>query len=299
MDKNTLSNYGWIIVTTIIIALMIVLATPFGNYMKDSFTGITEQFSKAANVEQGIEDGVVEDENAYNHDAPELHHKDVVPEGGLYVVGRQYYFEEGAYMPEVPQNMDAYVYGDYIYTYSVSGDTTYKSSSLEEAREKAKVQIELEEGLAFDELLNMSGMTEEEVWEWYGLTEDMYTPYRAGWNVSLNTTMGAPEDLTDKNQTTYGVILESIAGEPVEFLHATFAGCTSLTEAPVLPKGVTVIAFAFSNCTSLTGSVRIDSNNITDYDDCFYGTSQPITLTGSCSILSDIAATGSGNVTVQ
>ena len=59
MDRSTLSNYGWIIVTTIIIALMIILATPLGNYMKDSFTGITEQFTEAANVEQGIEDGVV------------------------------------------------------------------------------------------------------------------------------------------------------------------------------------------------------------------------------------------------
>ena len=299
MDKNTLSNYGWIIVTTIIIALMIILATPFGNYMKDSFTGITEQFTEAANVEQGIEDGVIEDENAYNHDAPELHHKDVVPEGGLYVVGRQYYFEEGSGMPNAPQNMDQYVYGDYIYTYSESGDTTYKSSSLEEAREKAKVQIELEEGLAFDELLSMSGMTEDQVWEIYGLTEEMYLPYLAGWRVSLNTSMGAPDDLTDKNQTTYGVILESIAGEPVKFMHDTFANCALLTNAPVLPKGVTTIASIFSNCTSLTGVVRIDSDNITNYDSCFSGTSQPITLTGCCSILSDIAATGSGNVTVQ
>ena len=44
MDKETLSNYGWIIVCVIIIALMIVLATPFGTYIRNAFVSLINSF---------------------------------------------------------------------------------------------------------------------------------------------------------------------------------------------------------------------------------------------------------------
>ncbi len=34
MDKNTLSNYGWIVIAVLVLSVMIALATPFGNYIK-------------------------------------------------------------------------------------------------------------------------------------------------------------------------------------------------------------------------------------------------------------------------
>ena len=36
MDKNTLSNYGWIVIAVLVLSVMIALATPFGNYVKDA-----------------------------------------------------------------------------------------------------------------------------------------------------------------------------------------------------------------------------------------------------------------------
>lgn len=34
MDKSTLSNYGWIVIAVLVLAVIIALATPFGNYVK-------------------------------------------------------------------------------------------------------------------------------------------------------------------------------------------------------------------------------------------------------------------------
>ena len=42
MDKNTLSNYGWIVTCVLALAVMIALATPFGTYVKDAVWSTTE-----------------------------------------------------------------------------------------------------------------------------------------------------------------------------------------------------------------------------------------------------------------
>ena len=51
MDKETLSNYGWVVICTLVIAIMIALATPFGEYIangvKSTTTGLTEVLNKS------------------------------------------------------------------------------------------------------------------------------------------------------------------------------------------------------------------------------------------------------------
>ena len=32
MDKETLSNYGWVVICVLVLVVMIALATPFGKY---------------------------------------------------------------------------------------------------------------------------------------------------------------------------------------------------------------------------------------------------------------------------
>lgn len=46
MDKHTLGNYGWIIVTTIIIIILITIASPAGAYFGRAFTSIADEFSE-------------------------------------------------------------------------------------------------------------------------------------------------------------------------------------------------------------------------------------------------------------
>ena len=44
MDKETLSNYGWIVILVLILAVMIALATPFGNFIAEAIKSTTAGF---------------------------------------------------------------------------------------------------------------------------------------------------------------------------------------------------------------------------------------------------------------
>lgn len=48
MDKETLSNYGWVVICIIVLVIMIALATPFGNYIRDAVKVSTEAFGTKA-----------------------------------------------------------------------------------------------------------------------------------------------------------------------------------------------------------------------------------------------------------
>lgn len=54
MDKNTLSNYGWIVIAVLVLSVMIALATPFGEYIKagveSTTAGLFDTSEKALNV---------------------------------------------------------------------------------------------------------------------------------------------------------------------------------------------------------------------------------------------------------
>ena len=45
MDKNSLSEYGWIIIIVIILSILIAFAAPFSNFVVTSIVGMTESFS--------------------------------------------------------------------------------------------------------------------------------------------------------------------------------------------------------------------------------------------------------------
>ena len=54
MDKSTLSNYGWIVIAVLVLAVMIALATPFGKYIEsgveNTTQGLFDTSEKAMNV---------------------------------------------------------------------------------------------------------------------------------------------------------------------------------------------------------------------------------------------------------
>ena len=51
MDKNTLSNYGWIVIAVLVLSVMIALATPFGQYIESGVRSTTEGlFSTSQNA---------------------------------------------------------------------------------------------------------------------------------------------------------------------------------------------------------------------------------------------------------
>ena len=76
----------------------------------------------------------------------------------------------------------------------------------------------------------------------YGDYRYKYSTNNNGWSVEVIT----------RQKTEYGPILESINGKPIVALGNTFACCTNLTTAPVIPSGVTNMYYTFWACTSLT-----------------------------------------------
>lgn len=54
MDKQTLSNYGWIVICVLVLSVMIAMATPFGNYVKlaveSTTAGLFDTSESALNV---------------------------------------------------------------------------------------------------------------------------------------------------------------------------------------------------------------------------------------------------------
>ena len=47
MDKETLSNYGWVVIAVLVLSIMIALATPFGTYISDGVKSTTAGLFKA------------------------------------------------------------------------------------------------------------------------------------------------------------------------------------------------------------------------------------------------------------
>lgn len=82
-------------------------------------------------------------------------------------------------------------------------------------------------------------------------------------------------------------------------LHA-FKGCTSLTTVYEIPASVRDLRWAFADCESLEGTIVIHANPGWLYrQGCFEDTECEIKLTGTSTVLEELAATSSkGNVTV-
>lgn len=235
MDKETLSNYGWIVICVLVLSVMIALATPFGGYVADGFkaaykgfgdtnTEATDMMYSAVGVKVpascGIE-GHYKGDNRGTHGIPTTDctqgHKYtcecvswVVPEGGTYTmktaVNGKSVYNAGEALPNhyTPKKDDTYEDKDYKYTYCVGNI-------------------------------------------------NVYVTYGTEWSVKVK----------DKTKTEYGKILSEIAGKPITYMRDTFDGCKSLTTAPAIPSSVTNMYETFYCCESLTTAPAIP-NGVTN-----------------------------------
>ena len=99
--------------------------------------------------------------------------------------------------------------------------------------------------------------------DYYLYGDYLYGYFDGGWCVSLATSElyedYADGELdfitnfkwTDRNQKSYGTILNSINDGDIKVLEATFNNCASLEIAPTIPNSVTNINVAFDGCSSL------------------------------------------------
>ncbi len=58
MDKETLSNYGWVVICVLVLVVMIALATPFGKFIAQAVQNTTQAlFDSSANaLDTGLSD---------------------------------------------------------------------------------------------------------------------------------------------------------------------------------------------------------------------------------------------------
>ena len=120
------------------------------------------------------------------------------------------------------------------------------------------------------------------------------------YNVTVSNTTASIK-VKNKTKTSYAALptiaeIQSVTGEPVEVIDLSdcFRGCFSLTTAPAIPSGVTNMGYCFNMCTALTGKITINANPST-YMRCMAGTQNEIMLTGSSTLLQNIANTATNN----
>ena len=223
MDKETLSNYGWIVICVLVLAVLLALATPFGTFVSDAVKTTTQGlFDTNLNAldSVNIETDDLKFDSSNKSSPPEIN--TTIPEGGTYYVGvtsiklgdytgATSIYNTGDTFPEnfVPVNGDVFVYGDYEYRYNSYYALDYDYSWV------------------LDNAQN-------------------------GWGVHVLKT----------NQTTYSEIVNSIANKPVTNLYCTFFGCNKMTTTPILPPNITHMFDTFGDCTSLTTISKIPINVI-------------------------------------
>ena len=84
----------------------------------------------------------------------------------------------------------------------------------------------------------------------------------------------------------------------IVFLYSVQICCTNLSKAHEIPENVDNMTGTFWMCTNLEGTITINANP-NSYDNCFFGTTKQIMLTGNSSILENLAQTnGNNNITV-
>lgn len=151
----------------------------------------------------------------------------------------------------------------------------------------SETNIEFVSSVAADPNPTRSEPTDGEAYE----TKDYvytYSSTEEGWSVSVK----------NKGKARYESLNGKIYSKPLINVSETFKGCTALVQAPAIPSGVKKMTSVFDGCTALTGLVAVYAEP-EQYDDCFKGTTQPISLIGGSTMLSALTSTSNGNVSVE
>lgn len=210
-----------------------------------------------------------------------------IPAGCRYITADGVTLEAGEHMPETPTSGDQFVTPDYTYMYQhyISYDTWQSDS-----------------GACWGVAVNDKSQSSYGALRAYICNRPVvwlsYTFYGCS---NMTAAPAIPDTVTGLYFTFAGC--SSLVSAPV--IHGNigtmsnaFSDCVSLTTAPTIPANVSFLTFTFSGCTSLTGEVVIHAEP-GNFQYCFSGTVNPIVLTGSSTMLEELAATATdGNVTV-
>ncbi len=292
MDKQTLSNYGWIVICVLVLAVMIALAGPFGNFVADAVKSTTQGLF---DVNQGALDaaGIVIDDNGFadgeNGAEIPVIPDNPIPEGGAYTITDGTTLNAGEAFPETVTDGDIYTYGDYKYTYQIS-NSGWKVNINTAVIDKSQTTYgEILENINDEPVTSMASTFKNCTYLVTapiipsGVT-DMGGTFEGC--SRLTTTPVIPSGVTNMSSTFYNCA--SLTKAPaipnsVTSMNYTFYGC-ALTTAPTIPNSVKTMSGTFWNCISLKGTIKINANPIT-WTKCLYNTK--ITAVGGTTTMAD------------
>ena len=231
MDKETLSNYGWIVICTLVLAVMIALATPFGEYISAGVWSTTNGLNDTLN--KNMEIAGLYNDFGYSHEGE-------IPEDGYYdtVDGKE--IIEGNPFPTIKEG-DTYTYKTHSYVYKESlGGWEVKSALDKGSTEK--------HGLILSEINGKPVVSMNSTY----VRRDDITGFSDEWRI--------PSSIKYMDRTFTGC---SIVTFPDSFripngvttMNSTFNACRSLTSLPegfTIPDTVTNLMSTFASCESLT-----------------------------------------------
>lgn len=303
MDRQTLSNYGWIVIVVLILAVMLAFATPFGKYIGTgvsnlamSMVGANDNAVDKNNIEQMGKDW----HNYLNNIDPALN-----PDDGT-----------------TPVEGDVYVYEDYEYRYNqyYNGDgiTDFWSSNNSQNGWGVRCINNVADPGPILESINGEPITNMYK-TFYRRTALTTAPTIPSSVINMGHTFQGCYNLStyDGNSDSrgdfsgyvipYGVtnmtgtfndtglkIAPKIPNSVVN-MNRTFYSCDELTTASAIPNSVTNINGTYSWCTGLTGTITIDVNP-TYWTECLYKTNITAVV-GSTTMADDIMLTKTSTVT--
>ena len=288
MDRNTLSHYGWIVIVVIILAILMGLAYPFGNFIANGATGVLESFSNDANIVVGsskldeIAGGSKNVTTPTNSNVEEYYYRNVfnvngpVEEGGSDVFGLELIFVE-----EGDENGLSFYstesFRDYLEG-NQTGDREFTNYLGEKVVPETKIPNDPKLGDVYvcGDYMYVYGLSGMVSWGtiYYAYDETGYygdSEIFDGWSVKAITT----------NKESYDPFLTSVAGKPVVSMAYCFYGYQgwedmypwtsgSIKSVPVIPSTITDISNAFKNCNNLT-EITFETDPVISnlkYEDC-------------------------------
>lgn len=303
MDKETLSNYGWIVIVVIVLAIMIALATPFGSYVVNGVDSIAKSFSANANVDADsaeAESGnfeMLDGDNtvintsafaplSFRSSAPYEDFKEVRIDGEV-VDSSNYTVRSGStivtFNTEYTQALSSGSHkveivseggsaeGDFnVNTSNVipEGGTYYVGVTTYVAGDYSGATATYKAGDEFPSSINTGDIFV------YGDYEYRYNKYiqQGSWS-TYSSMNGWGVRVLDKTKTKYGEILDAINGANINNLSGTYRGCANLTDIDnlVFPNNVYSFSDTFFDCTSLTDvSGLVFPENVTGMNSTFF-----------------------------
>ena len=289
MDKQTLSNYGWVVIVVIILVILMGLASPFGNYIAKGTTNILKSFSNNANI--------VVDSSAF----------DEVAGGSSPVVtpsATEGYYYRNAFSERSPAEGTEIDYATIFLTIYKPGDDPYKDDFCFNEVEEFVSYLEDRDGNGFKNYLDEKLVPETEIPDQpaigdiyvcgdylyvYGIQcgglfyADLYYCYDKTGEYGYDTTInGWTARAIVINKESYGPILKTIANQPVVSMRYCYYGYQSGSGASsewdfantksvaMIPETVYDISYAFQNCCSVTELVfenDVDASTLV-YENC-------------------------------